>query len=399
MEKSNLINTIGTYGIENKCCGCTACFNICPAKAIDMVPNQKGFYIPNINLSKCISCNLCSNVCQINNTPLGHAPSEKYAVVNYDTDVRMKSSSGGLFWLLLTSMFEHYGKNFHCFGVKLDNNLTAVYTRADSLEECTDFRGSKYVQSDLGNTFTQISELLIQGHAVMFVGAGCQCAGLKNYIKTKNIPDDQLFIVDIICHGMPSNKMWKSYISEIEKRAGCKLVTYQFRNKHAGWRGQHPYAVFENGVVAENDKLFLSYGKLFGNLSLNTTCYSCKYANIERIGDITMGDYWGIEKSTCTFDDGHGVSVCLINTQKGQNLFSSVQAKAKTYRIEDDSYLQPQLCSPTKKNILCEKFWRDYNAKGYLYVANKYAGHSKIYRLAMKALATMEYALKRKKHE
>ncbi|TWH79379.1 coenzyme F420-reducing hydrogenase beta subunit [Sedimentibacter saalensis] len=366
------------------CCGCTACFNVCPTKAITMTSNERGFYVPSVNVLKCISCGLCKKVCQIENIPQRNKPSDKYGIVNHNNDLRMKSSSGGLFSAILMKMFEQYPNRFHCFGVKFDDDLTAIHSCADSLSECADFRGSKYVQSDLNNVFTHIGQLLRQGDTVMFTGTGCQCAGLKNYIVTKHIDDSNLFVVDIVCHGAPSNGLWKDYIKAIEDTTGQKILSYKFRNKEDGWRGLHPLAILANGDMVERNKLFLSYGRFFGRLSLNVPCYSCKYANTKRIGDLTMGDYWGIEKSDCSFDDGKGVSLCLVNTQKGKLIFDGIRESIESYEIKDTSYLQPQLCAPTSRNILSKDFWKDYKNKGYMYVVKKYTGHSRGYSAVMK---------------
>lgn len=393
MEDKKAMNNINSYDLNKHCCGCSACSNVCPTHAITIQTNHKGFYIPKIDNEKCISCGLCQKVCQIENPPSGSEPIQKYAVISCNEEVRMLSSSGGLFSLLLTDLFGLYRERFHCFGVKFDKNLTAVYADGNCMEQCLDFRGSKYVQSFVGDTFLQISNLLKHGDVVLFVGTGCQCAGLKNYIIAKNISCENLYVVDIICHGTPSAGMWKDYIQCLESRAKQKITFYKFRDKNQGWRGLHPFAVYENGNVVARDKLFLSYGRLFGNLSLNPPCYSCKYANTTRIGDLTMGDYWGIEKSSCDLDDGKGVSLCLINNEKGEALFSKILSKTKTFKIEDDSYLQPQLRYPTHRNILTDAFWHDYLTRGYEYVAQKYTGHGKIYRGMLKLWAKIKIIL------
>ncbi len=390
------MNNINVYDLNNSCCGCTACASICPTKAIAMVENERGFYVPSVDGEKCIDCGLCKKVCQIGNKPCGNTPSAKYAVVNTDESVRMVSSSGGFFTMLLDALIAQYGNSFYCFGVAFDGNMAVEYRSASTLDECEAFRGSKYVQARLGDTYSKIAQLLSAGNSVLFVGTGCYCAGLKNYISASKANTDRLYTVDIVCHGTPSGGLWREYLSALEARGGAKISAYSFRNKAEGWRGVHPSASYENGTDVPRDDLFMSYAKLFGNLSLNNSCYTCKYACTERMGEITIGDFWGIEASECKeLDDGRGVSLCLVNTEKGARLFNMSSASARVMPINDDSYLQPQLRYPTGKNILCDSFWVDFGKNGYEYVAKKYACKSKLYRAWMKACAKFKQVTRR----
>ena len=387
------INTIEGYTLAEKCCGCTACYNVCPVNAIQMVQNEKGFFVPVVS-DKCINCGLCKKVCQIDTSNSGIEPTCKYGVVNSDNECRMKSSSGGVFSLIIESMSEEWGKKFHCFGAIWDNELNVKHVEAIKREEFDKFKGSKYVQSDLSDVFTKIAELLKNDEWVLFSGTGCQCAGLRKYLETKKINDNKLFVVDVVCHGVPSSKLWKDYIATLEE-GGKKVTYYSFRNKEEGWRGLRPNAKYEDGTLVPKDKILMSYGKMFGNLSLNEICYSCKYANTKRNGDITLGDYWGIENSSCNFDDNKGVSLCLVNTKKGMELFEKIQSKLKVYEINDNSYLQPQLMHATRKNVLCDNFWRDYKRKGYRYVAKKYTASTRFYRGIISGFAIIKKIIKK----
>lgn len=385
------MNNISKYNFNNDCCGCMACLNVCPFDAIDVTCNERGFFIPKVNTEKCKNCGKCERVCQIKNSVIGNTPFQRYAIINEDDTIRHDSSSGGVFWMIIHDMFSLYKEHFHCAGVLFDDELNVIYSVANSIDECTSFRGSKYVQAKIEKTYSDISKLLISGDIVLFVGTGCQCAGLKNYINTQKVNTDNLFMIDIICHGMPSQKLWKDYIEAVQNTCSQKIVSYKFRDKKYGWRGMHPTAITSTGEMIERDGLFSSYCRCFGNLSLNSVCYSCKYANLNRVGDLTLGDYWGIEKSACPFDDNKGVSICLVNNSKGQKMFGNFLSKAKVYEINDDSYLQPQLCYPTKKNVLSEDFWRDYTRYGYVYVAKKYASANKFSRIRRKIFAYVKH--------
>lgn len=384
MEK---MKTIMKCALDKQCCGCSACQSVCPVQAVRLVSNQKGFLVPNVNTETCIGCGQCLEVCQIGKSANGKRPMACYGVTNTVDCIRMGSASGGLFMAVAEELWRQYQEKFHCFGAAWGPQLEVVHTEAKDLDGCRAFMGSKYVQSDLAGVFPRIRELLEQGETVLFTGTGCQCAGLRNYLTRFAVDDENLFLADIVCHGVPSRKLWKDYKNAVEASQGKKLTGYQFRDKTEGWRGLHPTAVFEDGSQARKDNLFLSYGRLFGNLSLNAACYACEYANTSRMGDITLGDYWGIEKSDCGLDDGKGVSLCLVNTEKGLRLFNALRDRINIYQITDDSYLQPRLRTPLSRNILCDDFWKDYLEKGYVSTAKKYTGHSRLWRAAMKLCA------------
>ena len=381
------------------CCGCGACESVCPVDAVRLLPGERGFLVPQIDSRTCIHCGRCADVCQTGAKNSGSVPLMRYGAVNISESTRGQSASGGVFPAIVDTLAREYGDNIHFFGAAWDEALNIFHTEATGTQAWKRFSGSKYVQSRMHGTFRRIRELLDNGQYVLFSGTGCQCAGLKRYLSRCGTDTAGLFIIDIICHGVSSPVLWQDYLRAVEAEAGRKITAYQFRNKAEGWRGMHPAALLDDGTQAEKSKLFLSYGALFGNLSLNDVCYTCKYACLKRNGDITLGDYWGIEHSSCGLDDGKGVSLCLVNTAKGQALFGLLAPLLKTCSITDDSYLQPQLQKPTQKNILCDDFWRDYQEKGYAQAAKKYAGQSRMYRAAMKFSAWLRNHRRRPGHD
>ena len=386
MEKRKT-ETVIKYVLEERCFGCSACQSICPVQAIHMDLNEKGFLTPNVDARLCVGCEKCLAVCQLHEDIQRNLQMGCYGVVNQDLSVRMRSASGGLFMAVAEQLWEQFRGKFHCFGAAWGPELKVAHSEAVDLDGCRAFIGSKYVQSDLTGVFPKIRHLLEVGEMVLFTGTGCHCAGLRGYLSQCSVDDTNLYVADIVCHGVPPQKLWCDYKNAVESTQGKKLAGYQFRDKTEGWRGLHPAAIFEDGTQAEKDPLFLSYGRLFGNLVLNAPCYSCKYANIARVGDITLGDYWGIEKSDCHLDDGKGVSLCLVNTEKGIRLFDAIRDRINIYEIKDDSYLQPRLLAPVSRNILCDDFWKDYLKKGYVFAAKKYTGHSRLWRASMKLCA------------
>lgn len=365
------VNNISLYALDEKCCGCTACFNACPVKAIEMTYNKKGFIIPNVK-SNCINCGKCLKACQIDAENNGIKPLSVYGAKNKNINTRMNSSSGGLFPLICEKLNQKNPENpIHFFGAAYTENLDVVHKGVTG-EKYGAFCGSKYVQSNLENVFSEIKQLLIKEETVLFSGTGCQCAGLKHYLTTEKVNTNKLYIIDIVCHGSGSVGIWKDYLKAIETATSRKITAYNFRNKQEGWHGQHPIAYDQNGHTFERDTLFLSFGKLFGNLILNNICYNCKYANNSRQGDITLGDFWGVEKTHKHLDDGKGVSICLVNTQKGAELFELVKDDVIFQEVTDNTYLQPQLVHPTQKGKLYNAFWKDYFKKGYTYAAIKH---------------------------
>ena len=345
-----------------------------------MVQNLRGFWVPQVDENTCIHCEKCRRVCPMEGEHTGGLSQIRFGVVNPAEEVRGKSASGGLFSAVAEALSQRYGADFHCFGAAWDDQMNVIHREGPWAM----FRGSKYVQSDLRGVYPRIADLLKAGKAVLFTGTGCQCAGLRRYLEQCRVDDTHLYVADIICHGVPSGKMWQDYLQAVAKENGQPVTAYTFRDKAEGWRGLHIKARLADGREAKKTKLLASYGALFGNLSLNETCYACPYAREKRVGDLTLGDYWGIEHSECTLDDGKGVSLCLVNTDKGRELFEALSSFLNIYEIQDDSYLQPRLRGPVGKNILREDFWQDLEQFGYEKTAMKYTGHGRVYRAMMK---------------
>lgn len=371
------MNNVSSLELLNNCTGCCACLNICPKGAITIIKNERGFYNPSVS-ENCIDCGLCNSVCQITDRPQANKIKFVVAGKSNNLNIRMKSSSGGLFFEVCNFLNEKYNGNISFWGAAWAKDHYSLSHEKRSFETIQDLHGSKYVQSFIGYAFSEIANLLQQGQYVLFSGTGCQCAGLVKYLKAKNVLYDKLFIIDVICHGVPSQQLWEDYIRLIEKKNKAKIVKYSFRDKNVSWHGIHPLVITDSHQTIFPDKLVCSYGKLFANTSLNEKCYECDYTNTNRIGDITLGDFWGIETTHKYLDDGKGVSICLVNTHKGESIISELTKYVNIVNVNDDTFLQPNLQHPTKRNLRQKKFWNDYMKHGYLYVAKKYTMHSKI---------------------
>ncbi len=383
MEKEKKYINISQFVLAEDCCGCGACESICPKQCISLQLNSKGFYNPVVS-EGCIKCNKCVKVCQIMNGLNLNAPKSYYACKSKSDDIRMRSSSGGLFYEICSALHEVYGDECVFCGAVFDKNIDVIHT-LKSFEDIEELMGSKYVQSRMNDCYLHIGEQLKKGKHVLFSGTGCQCGGLINYLKCTGISSDNLIIVDIICHGVPSLRIWHDYLAELEQRSGKKIVSFKFRNKIVSWRGINPIIKFEDGTELENDWLVNSFRHLYGNLTLNEVCHKCKYAAMNRCGDITIGDYWGIEKYMPEMDDNKGVSLCLINSEKGIALFNAISPRIHHSSLSVNQVMQPQLCGATEKNVRHKRFWRDYKKNGYSYVAKKYVSNSAVHN-ALRAL-------------
>jgi coenzyme F420-reducing hydrogenase beta subunit len=359
------------YNRKEECCGCTACMSICPKQAITIISDEEGFLYPSINQELCIECDLCKKVCPFSDnyrTSGNYAQPLVYAAKHKDDNVRMNSSSGGMFTAISDYILDIDGV---IYGAAFDENFVVRHQRAKTPEERNKFRGSKYIQSNLIGVFEDIKNEVKKGRTVLFTGTPCQNAGLRAFL---NKSYDNLYLCDIVCHGTPSPLLWKEYIGFLEKRSKSRVVNYFFRYKEVGWRGYNVYALFDNGKSKLNTPDVMTYAKIFGSdLALRPACHNCKFCNFSRPSDITIGDFWGIEKCMPDFDDNIGVSLVLINSSKGQILFQRISKSV--YCQESNTYdcMQHNLHSPSLKAPQRELFWQDYKDRGFEYVLKRYA--------------------------
>ena len=360
---------------KEKCYGCGACENICPRLAIEMKNDEQGFRYPIINEAQCVSCGLCQRVCQIakEKKNLVVSVGDCYGVKSIDS-IRRRSSSGGIFTLLSDIILSQGGV---CIGAAFDYSMKVVHRCAINDEERNLLRGSKYVQSNLQYIFDEIVQFLEMGRFVLFSGTPCQVSAIKIFIETKKVDSSRLVLVDLVCHGAPSPKVWEEYVAFLEDEFKSKLINYSFRDKKFGWKGYHIRAEFENGEIMGDNEETQSFVKLFNrDLMIRSSCYQCPYTCLRRVGDITIGDFWGIEEIDASFDDNKGISMALINTPKGKILFSSITHKSNVEirKYDIDKLTQPNLYRPTRKCVFYKNFWTTFRKSGYKKVAQKYGG-------------------------
>ena len=299
------------------CTGCGCCCNICPKGAISMISDNNGFKYPVIDHEKCINCGLCKKRCPIflgKNKTLN----ECYAAYNTDDHVLMSSSSGGIFYQLASLVLEDNGI---VIGAAFDNNQKLVHTIATNKNDMLKLMGSKYLQSDLKKIYKIIKETLTN-KKVLFVGTPCQVAGLKSYIGSEN---PNLICVDLICHGVPSIKLFEKYVEELQISNSDVLNKYNFRDKSTGWDNYSVSIKFGNSSKKELSTNN-SYMKLYlSNLALRESCYNCNFKLGNKYSDITLGDYWGIQNFHKDMYNKKGVSAVIINTKKGAEVFDKIK--------------------------------------------------------------------------
>lgn len=373
-----------------KCTGCTACMAACPKDAISMAPNVEGFPVPRIDPDKCVTCGRCRKACPSNGDAaqaLKSVPVCAYAYRNSD-EVRAHSSSGGAFWALAKPVIDAGGV---VYGVAFDEGFAVRHIRCEdevSLRRCC---GSKYVQSDVDGSFALVRADLAAGKTVLFSGTPCQVAGLKSYLKLcggSSCAGARLILVDVLCHGAASPGLFSEHVAFLESRHG-RLDDFEFRNKEAGWHDYRNAAFFEG-----SRKLFgydvSAYQEIFDfSYAARPACASCPYTSAARTGDVTLGDYWGVERHFPAIDDNRGVSLAIASTGLGDSL---VRGIGPATRLGEGQYGQGVLrhpCVPSKDRAA---FWAAYRSSGYVAAIKKFTRFGltrRVLRNARKALRAL----------
>ena len=351
--------------IANKedCCGCTACASICTHQAITMEPDTLGFLYPKVNLEKCTNCGLCEKVCAFNDNydkSLNLEKPESYGARHKNINEVETSRSGAAFIAFSDWILEQNGV---VYGVGYKDHLCVVHKRATTKKERNEFKGSKYVQSDLRGIFQQVKQDLKNNKIVLFTGTPCQTSGLNSYIGRKYRKN--LFLIDIVCHGVPSPSIWKDYISYYEKKYKKTILSVNFRDKKYGWDSHKETFILEDRIKVSPK--YHPWSTLFcEKIMYRKSCGICHFCNIIRPSDITIADFWGWEKTMTKINlDNMGISLLLINTAKGKELFQNTKSELTTFRARLEDCLQPNLKFPTILNTQSSNFENQYQKYGF----------------------------------
>lgn len=305
----------------NQCTICQACINICPSKCISLKDKNYDFFYPRIELDKCINCNLCEKVCPvINPIKIKDLNIKSYAALNLDNSIRKESSSGGIFTALASEIIINNGI---VSGVSFDKDFNVNHIIVDKLNDLRLLRGSKYVQSNIGSIFLKIKSELDNNKKVLFSGCPCQIAGLKGFLRKKY---DNLYTVDFICHGIPSNVTFKEYCNILKRKNKSEIVSFKFRDKSNGWHSSMVRVEFANKKIYSKCITEDKYMRGFlGNIYLKPSCHECKFRNFKSGSDITLADFWGAEVVQKDIDDNKGLSAVIINTENGEKLLAQIR--------------------------------------------------------------------------
>lgn len=363
------------------CCGCNACKNVCPKKAIEMVNDDKGFRYPKVNIELCIECGLCNKICPINNKLKINSKPIAYACYNKNLDERLNSSSGGIFTLIAKQILEKKG---YVVGASYDQEFNVKHIIINNINDLKLLQTSKYVQSDIGDIYVRVKELLTEDKYVLFTGTPCQIEGLNAFLGKKY---DKLYLQDIICHGVPSPLVWKKYLKFRLKKDKESPININFRNKDNGWKKfnlkfQYTSKVYKNNQT--KDYYLLAFLK---NVILRDSCYDCSFKKKNRVSDITLADFWGVEKILPDLFDDRGTSLTIINSKKGKELFEKIEKDLVKREIsfEDAIKFNKNMTTSVIMNNNREKFFNDLNKLSFDKLCKKYVLDNslkyKIYRL------------------
>lgn len=393
------MNRYLTNHVESDCCGCRACEQICPKKCITVSQNDEGFLRPVCDTSDCIDCGLCAKVCPMESECNTRMPEEIYGTASSHDETIRKSSSGGIFYLLARQIIEQGG---YVVGAELSlEDRYLSHAIVSDFGDLIPLLGSKYICSDTNDTYSRTKGLLKDGHIVMYVGTPCQIAGLKLFLKKEY---DNLLTVDLLCHGAPSQYVFKEYIGYLERKHHGKVSEICFRDKEKnGWSITLRYKIArKNKIKNYYEPAGLSpyfFGFLRGKF-LRESCYHCPYTKLERTGDITLADFWGVQHAISGKDFSKGCSCVLLNTRKGGSYYHNVEeflsfSERVTY---EQAYKQNMnFYTPCKRPGDRDMAIADIKRRSFEYVAKTYCNNPSAYRIRAKMfIASLRSFFKRK---
>lgn len=355
------------------CCGCTACANICGHGAITMEVDQKGFQYPKINESLCTDCGLCDRVCPIIGRKCMNLNQKNYKMIYAgrikDDKALLESASGGAFWALASCVISDGGI---VFGATYDYDMRVVHRGTDTLEGCRAFQGSKYSQSDTFQAFREIRSIVRSGRKVLFTGTPCQVDGLLRFLIKKY---DNLLTMDVVCHAVPSPKIFADYISYVNNRHKSRLSNLTMRDKtRHGWG--HPYSYrydFSDGKSLVDSCKVIDWGRIyFSRLVNRPCCHECKYTNLNRPSDISVADFWDDRNLRPDLYSNKGTSLLIVNTSVGASVLKLLSDKLQLLPVTEKEAMQPSLDCPTIDDHRSVIFWNDYAIYGFNYILKKY---------------------------
>lgn len=376
LETKKIVNTMINVIDKKQCCGCKACGDVCPKKAITFKTDFEGFWYPEVNPDLCIDCKLCEKACPILNIESlkkNDMPEpECYAAIHKNIEIRFDSTSGGMFSALAEATYKAGG---YVGGAVFTDEYSVKFFISNEKKDLAALRSSKYLQSNTEGLYLAVRDLVKAGEKVLVCGSPCQMAALRAFLKKDY---DNLIIVDFICRGTNSPKVFRKYLDYMEERFGSRIVYYKAKNKELGWRQLTNKFRFENGTTHYDtrDINYFVVGYLSTGVYTRPSCYDCKFKGFPRISDITLADLWGAENIVSKELDGDmGTSLVMLNSKKGKEYFESIQNTIIQKRIPFESVLKrnPALLKPLNPPLVDrDSFYKDLNDLPFKQVAEKY---------------------------
>lgn len=354
----------------DSCTGCLACCQSCPTNCISAKTSEEGFLYPEIDIDRCINCGKCEKSCPLDKTSPSRQSPSAFAAASYDDSTRTVSSSGGVFSLIAEKIISKGG---HVFGAAFDKDFSVIHKSVSDVENLADLRGSKYLQSNISNTFSEAKSLLDSGKPVLFSGTPCQIAGLRSFLGREY---DNLICQDIICHSVPSPKVWKHYLSLLTR--GEKPIAVHFRDKSEDWENYTLTVTTESGKTIRSPGKTDPYIRAFiSGLESRKSCSSCRFRRGKSGSDITLADCWGVKRFSPESYDKNGVSLVFVNSEKGRKIFGSISDNCRIKAVDyiaateaNPAALYPSEAHRKRNRFLresvntetCDKFMKLYSA-------------------------------------
>lgn len=329
------------YSKKKNCCGCGACVDCCPEKAIRMIQDREGFYYPRTDKTVCKNCGKCVHVCPLKEQKWIECDNLYLGVQVKDDRIRYSSSSGGVFSVLSDYVLQKQGV---VYGAAYDDHMKVVHKAVEERAKLEQIKGTKYVQSDMTGIYRSIERNLKEGRWVLFCGTPCQAQALMLYLRRTY---DRLIIVDLVCYGVPSPGVWRDYVSCLEGWHSGTMSMFSFRDKRNKDNGHMCSYVVEGKeyAVSLHDDFFCKI--YFRNRMLRPSCHVCTFCTVNRKSDFTIGDFWGLEGCKPEWDDGMGTSMVMLHTDKAKNIWDEIRQKTRWFVCMKEDLMQPRLLMPT----------------------------------------------------
>ena len=382
------------FANKEDCCGCGACLNICPKQAITMKEDEYGFLYPLIDENKCLRCGQCKKVCAFQHREETNEPIACYAAISGNTEQASKSASAGIFAAIAEKVIVDGGV---VYGAAFSKNWAVHHVKAETPQDLIALQGSKYAHSNIERTFSETKKDLLEGRQVLFSGTPCQIAGLYEFLGRDY---DNLITVDIVCHGVPNVRMLQDYLKTIEDKYGGRITAFTFRDKSIGWG--------INGSAVINDKRIRIWQSSSSYLYYFTrgwlyreNCYKCKYTCEHRPADITLGDYWGIEKQHPEllgkggWDENRGISCVIVNTDKGKGIINGANLQLKNSSFIQIAEGNRQLREPSQPGMRVE-IMKFYKSGGWAALDKRFGQRIGVHKYTSQMKALIPTVIKRR---